>query len=229
MKAHVLLAANMALGPEEISAMTGGELKPEDVVEIIEEWHRGTERVQSFCEGSDEAGSDLEPSRGAVDEALGARPPTDEGDRAPEDRGDATDDRRDASVGTPTAGTSARESEHDTPAVETTAGGATGGASVKGLAGGSNASGTTTAETRNLTPGEGWRTVSEAAIVSGADKGVISRAAGEGRLKSNGMKGRARRIDAADLTRWTLERAKRPERGESDEHVNRLMGRGGSK
>jgi hypothetical protein len=52
MKSLVVLEANMGFGPEEISAMTGRELKPEGVVEILREWHEGVERVRRFCPAS---------------------------------------------------------------------------------------------------------------------------------------------------------------------------------
>ena len=44
-------------------------------------------------------------------------------------------------------------------------------------------------------------------------------AVNKGKLKSNGSKGRPRRIDAIDLVRWKLERSNRPEPVESDEQV----------
>ena len=69
-----------------------------------------------------------------------------------------------------------------------------------------------------------WLTVSEAAIAAGGvNKGVISNAANDGTLRSNGKKGNARRIDAVDLAQWSLKRANRSEPSESVDHVERLM------
>jgi hypothetical protein len=68
-----------------------------------------------------------------------------------------------------------------------------------------------------------WVTVREAAIVAGCNPGVISRAADSGTLKSNGKKGSERRIDAADLTLWQLQKAKRGEATESDAAVERKL------
>jgi hypothetical protein len=71
--------------------------------------------------------------------------------------------------------------------------------------------------------GAGWISVAQAAQISGINPGVISRAADAGQLRSNGKKGKGKRkIDALDFTRWQLERIKRPERAESDEHVASL-------
>jgi len=68
-----------------------------------------------------------------------------------------------------------------------------------------------------------WVTVTEAATVAGVDKGAISRAVEGGKLKGNGERGRLRRIDSVDLTRWILERSHRSEPAESDEYVKRRM------
>jgi hypothetical protein len=71
---------------------------------------------------------------------------------------------------------------------------------------------------------EGWLTVSEAAkIASGANTGVITRAVDAGDLRSNGKRGRQRRIDPTDLARWLLARASRTESGESEQQVQRLV------
>src|SRR5262249_11421701 len=70
-----------------------------------------------------------------------------------------------------------------------------------------------------------WLTVTEAAQITACDKGVISRAGDEGKLKSNGKTGRKRRIDGIDLNRWQLERAAKPEPVESDEAVTRKLRR----
>lgn len=71
--------------------------------------------------------------------------------------------------------------------------------------------------------GERWLTVSAASEASGANKGVIGRAADDGDLKGNGKRGAARRVDAVDLTRWMRERAKQPAPQESTEQVERLV------
>jgi hypothetical protein len=70
-----------------------------------------------------------------------------------------------------------------------------------------------------------WLTVSEAAKASGCTMAQISGAVRDGQLKSNGEKGRKRRIDAADLTLWQLRRAKRGESVESDETVAKKLRR----
>jgi hypothetical protein len=72
-----------------------------------------------------------------------------------------------------------------------------------------------------------WLTVTEAARISAANRGVISRAAAEGKLKSNGKKGNDRRIAAVDLTRWTLERSIKPEVRESEGAVRRKLAAAG--
>jgi hypothetical protein len=70
-----------------------------------------------------------------------------------------------------------------------------------------------------------WLTVTQAASVSGCSRGEISRAADNGSLKSNGEKGRERRIDAAHLALWQLRRAERKEAVESDTTVeNKFKG-----
>jgi hypothetical protein len=68
-----------------------------------------------------------------------------------------------------------------------------------------------------------WLMVSEAAQTAGCNSGLISRAVSEGKLKSNGKNGRARRIDAVDLTRWIRDRSNKPDPEESDEQVERLV------
>jgi hypothetical protein len=73
---------------------------------------------------------------------------------------------------------------------------------------------------------ERWLTVTKAATVANTTRGTISRAVDGGRLRSNGQNGRARRIDAVDLARWTLERANRPE-PESEDQVKRQMRKAG--
>jgi hypothetical protein len=76
---------------------------------------------------------------------------------------------------------------------------------------------------------ESWLTVTEAATIAGVNSGIISREADDGKLKSNGQSSRARRIDSVDLTRWILERSRRPESSESDEQVKRSMRKAGFK
>ena len=68
-----------------------------------------------------------------------------------------------------------------------------------------------------------WVTVSQAASVSGANAGVITRAVDAGDLKGNGKTGRERRIDAVDLTRWMLCKASHREPEESIAQVERLV------
>ncbi len=70
-----------------------------------------------------------------------------------------------------------------------------------------------------------WLTVTDAAKASGCNRGEISRAADNGSLKSNGEKGRQRRIDAADLALWQVRRAKRKEPVESNATVERKLKR----
>jgi hypothetical protein len=68
-----------------------------------------------------------------------------------------------------------------------------------------------------------WLRVTDAARASGTTTGIVSRAVDTGALKGNGLKGRNRRVDGADLTRWQLARANRGEPNESDEAVERLV------
>ncbi len=56
-----------------------------------------------------------------------------------------------------------------------------------------------------------WLTVSEAEKASGIPAATISRLATAGKLKSNGKVRRARRINSADLNRYTLEKHDRTE------------------
>jgi hypothetical protein len=69
--------------------------------------------------------------------------------------------------------------------------------------------------------GLNWLTVTRAARIAGCNRGAITRAVNEGKLKSNGEKGRDRRVDAVDLTRWMDARANRVEPVESDAAVER--------
>jgi hypothetical protein len=71
------------------------------------------------------------------------------------------------------------------------------------------------------TPGR-WLTISDAARVSGINKGIISRAADAGELRDNGKTERARRIDALDFIQWQLKRAK-AEPAENAATVERLV------
>jgi excisionase family DNA binding protein len=75
------------------------------------------------------------------------------------------------------------------------------------------------------TPEENWLTVSQAATLSWIDKGTISRLADRGELKTNGLKGKQRRIDSADLNRFLLQRAEKPEREETNEQVEKKLRR----
>jgi len=68
-----------------------------------------------------------------------------------------------------------------------------------------------------------WLTVSEAAQISGCNKGIITKAVNDGKLKGNGLTGRERRIDGVDFNRWQLERAGKSEPSESDEAVKKLV------
>jgi excisionase family DNA binding protein len=70
---------------------------------------------------------------------------------------------------------------------------------------------------------DNWLTVSQAAKLSGIDKGTISRLVDRGDVKSNGETGRKRRIDSADFSRYLLQRSESPERAESDEAVERKL------
>ncbi len=72
-------------------------------------------------------------------------------------------------------------------------------------------------------------TVTQAARIAGCNAGEISRAAHSGSLKSNGQKGRQRRIDPADLSRWQLRRAERKEPVESNDAVERKIRLAGDK
>jgi hypothetical protein len=66
-------------------------------------------------------------------------------------------------------------------------------------------------------------TVNDAARISGCNSGTISRAVEAGNLKSNGKRGRDRRIDGADLSRWQRDRAKKTKPAESNAAVERLV------
>jgi hypothetical protein len=68
-----------------------------------------------------------------------------------------------------------------------------------------------------------WLSVTRAAKIAGVNTGAISRAVKNGELKSNGMTKHARRIDGVSLNGWILNRLNRPEPGESEEHVQRLV------
>jgi excisionase family DNA binding protein len=68
-----------------------------------------------------------------------------------------------------------------------------------------------------------WLTVSEAAFLSAISKGVISRLADAGTLKSNGKTRRDRRIDSADLNRYQLESLNRADQPESNEAVAKRL------
>lgn len=70
-----------------------------------------------------------------------------------------------------------------------------------------------------------WLTVSDAARVADANTGILTRAVDAGEIRSNGKRGRQRRIDAVDLSRWVLARTNKPEPEESDEQVERLVDR----
>jgi hypothetical protein len=80
---------------------------------------------------------------------------------------------------------------------------------------------------RETTPAsrEKWITATEAAKASGCYRWEITRAVNSGSLKSNGEKGRKRRIDAADLTLWQLRRAASENASESPEAVERKLKR----
>jgi hypothetical protein len=73
--------------------------------------------------------------------------------------------------------------------------------------------------------GSTWITVTEAANASGCYPWEITRAVNNGSLKSNGEKGRTRRIEAADLTLWQLRRAANGRTSESPEAVERKLKR----
>jgi hypothetical protein len=66
-----------------------------------------------------------------------------------------------------------------------------------------------------------WITISEAARISGINKGTIGRAADTGELLDNGKKVRERRIDAQAFVQWQLSRTK-SEPAESDAQVKQL-------
>jgi hypothetical protein len=68
-------------------------------------------------------------------------------------------------------------------------------------------------------PSPTYITLAEAASISAMNRGVISRAIDAGQLKSNGLKGRGRKVDAADFSLWQIRRAKGHERKESDQHI----------
>jgi hypothetical protein len=76
---------------------------------------------------------------------------------------------------------------------------------------------------------EAWLTVTHAAKVAFASRGTISRAVNAGALRSNGKKGRERRVDSADLTRWILKRSNRTEPVETNQRVESLMRKARSK
>jgi hypothetical protein len=77
--------------------------------------------------------------------------------------------------------------------------------------------------TETAREGNRWLTLTAAAQLSGVDKGVLSRAANRGQLRSNGQTRSQRRVCAIDLCRWLHERATKPEPTESSEHVAKLL------
>jgi hypothetical protein len=64
-----------------------------------------------------------------------------------------------------------------------------------------------------------WPTRADAARISGANPGVVTKAVQSGELTTNGESGRALRIEPLSLTNWTARRAQRPESRESDAAV----------
>lgn len=54
-----------------------------------------------------------------------------------------------------------------------------------------------------------WLTIQQAESISAINRGVISRAVSAGKIRSNGQRGRQRRLDSADFTRWHLQRVQR--------------------
>src|SRR5262249_13990168 len=74
-------------------------------------------------------------------------------------------------------------------------------------------------------PAPAWYKVSKAPQTASCNTGTITRAVDEGKLRGNGQTGRARRVDAVDLTRWMHARATRPEPVESDAAVERKLER----
>jgi hypothetical protein len=70
-----------------------------------------------------------------------------------------------------------------------------------------------------------WLTVTEAAAVAGVERWVISRAADDGQLITNGKKKTERRIDKIGLVDWLLKRSKEPQTQETDAQVRAAMRR----
>jgi hypothetical protein len=66
-----------------------------------------------------------------------------------------------------------------------------------------------------------WITVSEAARISGVNKGVISRAADAQEIKTNGKDGRGRRLGAGSFSQWVLQRSPTAEPTNDPEEVIR--------
>jgi hypothetical protein len=54
---------------------------------------------------------------------------------------------------------------------------------------------------------DNWIKVSEAQRISGVNKGVISRAADAGEIKTNGKSRRDRRLDAGSFSQWIVKRS----------------------
>jgi hypothetical protein len=77
--------------------------------------------------------------------------------------------------------------------------------------------------TKSITDSAEWLTITQAYGISAIPKGTLSRLADSHKLKSNGKKGRARRIDAVDLTRYQLEKIPRLSTVESDTQVAHKM------
>jgi hypothetical protein len=68
-------------------------------------------------------------------------------------------------------------------------------------------------QTTAAEPAAHWISLADAELTSGINRGIISRAVDADEIKHNGQTGKGKRkIDAADFTRWQLERAKRPEK-----------------
>jgi hypothetical protein len=71
----------------------------------------------------------------------------------------------------------------------------------------------------------GGITITQAAAISGVNKGIISRAASKGEIASNGLAGRKLRLDSTNFTQWALTRANREPEEEDHASVERQIQR----
>jgi len=70
-----------------------------------------------------------------------------------------------------------------------------------------------------------WIKLVDAEVISGINRGNISRAADRGEIADNKLTGRDRRIDRVDFSRWQEQQAKKQDRVETAKEVERKLKR----